>query len=149
MECYEQPWSRSTKTTTFFILICQFASSGAEQGDLRVRAWKYKDTQNNQNCLFKVSNINTRKRCEICSTLTIKTPKGRHWNRCSVFIVNSEHIFHLFVVCFYYFLRTSKCCLWEWLQYHMYCGGRMEIIALSAFGSILMTFQLSQKRFFE
>ena len=28
--------------------------------------------------LFKVNNINTRKRCEICSKLTIKTPERRH-----------------------------------------------------------------------
>ena len=27
--------------------------------------------------LFKVNNKNTRKRCEICSTLTIKTPERR------------------------------------------------------------------------
>ena len=30
--------------------------------------------------LFKVSNRNTRKRCEICSKLTIKTPERGHWN---------------------------------------------------------------------
>ena len=28
--------------------------------------------------LFKVNNRNTRKRCEICSKLTIKTPERRH-----------------------------------------------------------------------
>ena len=28
--------------------------------------------------LFKVSNRNTRKRCEICSKLTLKTPKWSH-----------------------------------------------------------------------
>ena len=28
--------------------------------------------------LFKVNNRNTRKRCEICSKLTIKTPEQRH-----------------------------------------------------------------------
>ena len=27
---------------------------------------------------FKVNNRKTRKRCEMCSKLTIKTPKGRH-----------------------------------------------------------------------
>ena len=26
-------------------------------------------------CLFKINNRNNRKRCEICSKLTIKTPK--------------------------------------------------------------------------
>ena len=37
-------------------------------------------------------------RCEICSKLTIKTPE-RHQRHCSgVFIVNFEHISHLFLV---------------------------------------------------
>ena len=30
--------------------------------------------------------------------LTIKTPERRHWRRFGVFIVNSEHISHLFLV---------------------------------------------------
>ena len=33
--------------------------------------------------------------CEICSKLTIKTPKRHHWRRFGVFIVNFEHISHL------------------------------------------------------
>ena len=47
--------------------------------------------------LFKVNNRSTRKRCEICSKLTIKTintPK----HRSGVFIVNFEDIQHLFLV---------------------------------------------------
>ena len=44
--------------------------------------------------LIKVNNRNTNKRCEICSKLTIKTPKRRHWCR-SVFIV-ALNIFHTF-----------------------------------------------------
>ena len=40
--------------------------------------------------LFKVNNRNNRKRCEICSKLTIKTP--------GVFIVNFKHISHLFLL---------------------------------------------------
>ena len=43
--------------------------------------------------LFKVNNRNTRKRREICSKLTIKTPKRRQHS--GVFIVNFEHILHL------------------------------------------------------
>ena len=39
--------------------------------------------------LFKVNNKNTRKRYEICSKLTIKT---------GVFIVNFEHILHIFLL---------------------------------------------------
>ena len=34
-------------------------------------------------------------RREICSKLTIKTPKRCHWRRFDVFIVNFEHISHL------------------------------------------------------
>ena len=48
--------------------------------------------------LFKVNNRNTRKRCDICSTLTIKAPEQRHWLCSSVFIVSFEHISHLFLV---------------------------------------------------
>ena len=44
------------------------------------------------NYKFKVSNRNTRTRCEICSKLTIKTQERRHWLCCSVFIVNYEYI---------------------------------------------------------
>ena len=41
--------------------------------------------------LFKVNNINTRKRCEICSKLTIKT-ELRELHRSGIIIVNFEHI---------------------------------------------------------
>ena len=45
--------------------------------------------------LFKVSNKTTRKKCEICLMLTIKTPEQCHSD---VFIVNFEHTLHLFLV---------------------------------------------------
>ena len=48
--------------------------------------------------LFKVNNGNTRERCEICSELTIETPEQRQWRRSDVFILNFEHISHLFLV---------------------------------------------------
>ena len=48
--------------------------------------------------LFKVNNRNTRNRCEICSKLIIKTPERRQRRRSCVFIVNFEHISHLFLV---------------------------------------------------
>ena len=35
------------------------------------------------------------KNCEICSKLTMKTPKRLQWRRFGVFIVNFEHISHL------------------------------------------------------
>ena len=47
--------------------------------------------------LFKVNNRNTRKKCETCSKLTIKTPELDHWRRC-VFIVNFGYISHLFLI---------------------------------------------------
>ena len=48
--------------------------------------------------LLKVNNRNTRKRCETCSKLTIKTPERDKWRRSGVFIVNFEHISKLFLV---------------------------------------------------
>ena len=48
--------------------------------------------------LSKVINTNNTKRCEICSKLTIKTPERRQWRHSDVFIVNSEHISHIFSV---------------------------------------------------
>ena len=53
--------------------------------------------------LFKVNNRNTKKRYEMCSMLTIKTPERRHWR---VFTVNFEHISHRFLVCL--LLNLSK-----------------------------------------
>ena len=51
-------------------------------------------------CLLKVNRRNTRceTRCEICSKLTIKTPKRRQWRRSGVFILNFEHISRLVLV---------------------------------------------------
>ena len=48
--------------------------------------------------LFKVNNRSTRKRYEICLKLTIKATKRHHWRPSGVFIVNFEHISHLFLV---------------------------------------------------
>ena len=55
--------------------------------------------------LLKVNNRNTRTKCEIFSKLTIKTPKRHQWCRSGVFIVNFEHISHLFLV---FLLLTLK-----------------------------------------
>ena len=40
----------------------------------------------------KLTNRNTTTRCEICSKLTIKTPKQPQWRHSGVFIINFEHI---------------------------------------------------------
>ena len=50
------------------------------------------------NYVLKVSNRNSRIRCEIYSELTIKTPEQRQWPRSGVFIVNFEHISHFVLV---------------------------------------------------
>ena len=42
--------------------------------------------------LLKVNNRNTRRRCEIYSKLTIKTPERPHLGCSGVFIINFEHI---------------------------------------------------------
>ena len=47
---------------------------------------------------FKFNNRSIRKRCEICSKLTIKTPEQRQWRRSSVFIINFKDISHLSLV---------------------------------------------------
>ena len=48
--------------------------------------------------LLKVSNRNTRTKCEICSRLTIKTPERLCWRPSAVFIANFENISHLVLV---------------------------------------------------
>ena len=50
-----------------------------------------------QHLLVQSNSRNTRKKCEVCSKLTITTPERRHWHRSTVFIVNFEHISHFFV----------------------------------------------------
>ena len=46
--------------------------------------------------LFKVNSWKTRKRCYICSKLTIKPSERCQWRNSGVFIVNFEHISKLF-----------------------------------------------------
>ena len=49
------------------------------------------------NYMFKVNNRNTRRSCEICSRLKIKTPQRRR-RRSGIFIVNFELILQLALV---------------------------------------------------
>ena len=44
----------------------------------------------------KLTTETLEQRCEICSKLTIKLPKRRQWPRFEGFIVNFEHISHLY-----------------------------------------------------
>ena len=50
------------------------------------------------NYIFKVNNINTKTKSEICSKSTIKTPEWCQWHRSGVFNVNFKHIPHLVLV---------------------------------------------------
>ena len=64
--------------------------------------------------MLKVNNSNTRGTCKICSNLTLKTPKRRHWRCSGVFFVNFEHIFtppSVFIVDFeqVMFAETVRC----------------------------------------
>ena len=74
--------------------------------------------------LLKVNNNSTRKRSEICSNLTIKTPErrerrcekcskltivtsGRHWLRSGVFAISFKHISQLILVSILLTLNSS------------------------------------------
>ena len=74
---------------SLFILIHQTKSSRGNRGkthcDRSYPAYIY---------LLKVNKKNTRKRCEICSKLTIKTPERRQW-LVLVFLL-TLNIFHIF-----------------------------------------------------
>ena len=50
--------------------------------------------------MFKLTTETLEQMFEICSKLTIKTPKRRHWRRFGVFIDNFEHISHLCSIVF-------------------------------------------------
>ena len=75
----------SDKTKSHEFYLCVTYSSG----------WLYLLLQKLILLYNKFINRNTRKRCEICSKLTIKIPERRQWCRSGIFIVNFEHIPHL------------------------------------------------------
>ena len=89
--------------------------------------------------LFRVKNRNTRKRCKMCSKLTIKTPVPEwcHWCRSGFLIVNFEHISLLFL-CFCCWLWTSKCYLEKNFLATIYkiCRG-VFIILLNIYDGVL------------
>ena len=74
--------------------------------------------------LFKFNNGNTRKRCEICSKLTIKTPKRRQRRRSGVLLLTAI-MFHTFFWCFYCWLWTSKYLL-RMVRF-MFCYSKIEL----------------------
>ena len=93
--------------------------------------------------MFKVNKKNSRKICEICLKLTKRTPEWRHWRRSGVFIVNVEHISHLFQVflllslsmlfiCWGYaltnFIRPPGKDLWQFRGGHLRCSIKKIIL---------------------
>ena len=60
---------------------------------------------------FKVNNRNTRRRCEICSKLTIRTPEWRQWCLSGA-IVNFEHILHLLLLFLLLTLNKKMSTVW-------------------------------------
>ena len=61
--------------------------------------------------MFKGNDRNTTKRSETCWKLTMKASERRHWRCSGVFIVNFEHISHLFLV---FLLLTCEIFLGYW-----------------------------------
>ena len=78
--------------------------------------------------LFKVNNRNTRKSCEICSQLPIKTPE-RHWRRSGLFIVNFDHTSHLFPV-FLLLTLSKKMLLAVWVTILFWAAKYKHILFL-------------------
>ena len=64
--------------------------------------------------LFKVNNINTRKRREIYSKLTIK--KLASMTSFGVFLLSTLSIFYPFFYCLHWWIWTSKCWLGKEIQ---------------------------------
>ena len=101
------------------------------------------------NCTFKLNNINTRTRCEICSNLTIKTPERRQWRCSGAFIVNFEHISYLVLVFLsivnfeqvntsWVFCHLQKCLLYDNIggdlsNYHLHGWFFIDYFILIAF----------------
>ena len=61
--------------------------------------------------LLNVNNKNPRKRCEVCSKLTIKTSERRQCDVVLVSFLLTLNILHTFFLCYYYWLWTAKCSL--------------------------------------
>ena len=87
--------------------------------------------------MFKVNNRNIRKGCERYWKLPIKTPERRHWRRSGVFIVNFEHILHLFLV-FLLLHWTNKCYLGNFLVIEYNLPQVLESLLMKEHGIFLL-----------
>ena len=72
-----------------------------------------------QQNIFKISNKNIRKRCEICSKLTLKTPEWHQWGACLVYnqfistYSKRTSTYHIFKMLFFLFWKTKCCSKWH------------------------------------
>ena len=100
-------WIASHKNFVLEKFMLQIKTEIIGQDPLPMQLWLWKFNVYPQlTFLFRVNNRNTRKWCdEMCSKLTIKTPKRRQWRCFGVFISNFEHILHLFQM---FLLLTSN-----------------------------------------
>ena len=95
-------------------------------------------------CLFKVNNRNIRKRPEIGSKLTIKTPERLYWARSGYKTANFE-LFHTFSWFSYCWLGTGKYLLGKlsdiWypfdICFNMSTGGGQDLIRSNAGNSVI------------
>ena len=92
--------SSNLTTTVGFCLLCSLQSPVFQEETDYLYRHSRDSTKANPtgNYMFKVNNRNTRKRCKICSKLTIKTPERSHCRRAGAFIINFEQISYLFLV---------------------------------------------------
>ena len=87
--------------------------------------------------MSKINNWNTRTVYKICPDITIKAPeRWRQWGRSGVFIVNSEHISHVFVNSKHISpKRQNNWCFGCWLWTSKYwsgcCTGKLFTIIVS------------------
>ena len=96
--CYHLPWKKSPplfQQPPFKLRSCQSPPSFLKIW-LEVQPPSPLPTPPTEREGVQVNNRNTRKRCELCSKLTIKTAEQCQWRYSGVF--NFKHISHLFLL---------------------------------------------------
>ena len=90
-------------------------------------------------CLLIFRKIKTRKRCEVCSKLIIKTQERRHWCCSGVFIVNFKHFIHFSSVSILDFkqvnvswvnVKLKICSASQWTGFYMITASIMKELNL-------------------
>ena len=83
---YLECWQFIESTRYFFLVTMQ----------LKISYYNCLCSQQTFTC--SKSTIKTLSRCDICLKITMKTPEWCHWRCSGIFLVNFEHISHLFLV---------------------------------------------------